>query len=216
MQYKSYHSCVVCAQVYTIYRVVDSLRDALKACPDITVANYPQLAENLSPSKTTGNLSKLTTKWIKLVSIFVARIYEAVRISSLMRNEVVLSPFDIATYPILKECFDTLETYLQSKAHEKVKVAKERTTNELLKDISGHIMALESFQDKVKEQMSTLKQDFDVLSSTVKIKKTKKRKRSGVASPSSPPAAIPPPEEMHSLLQYWLSMSEKAKAESEK
>ena len=142
---------------------------------------------------------------MRTISIFVGRIYEAVRILELITTAPDLR-FNFERFPVLKECFNGLEEYLAMKAQVKEpKPATTRTTNELVKDVLAEITSLGSLQEKSQLKLERLKDDFEVLSSRFK---TKKRKTAASPSPASSPggvASMPLTKETQDFMNFMMN-----------
>jgi hypothetical protein len=108
------------------------------ACKDITLSSYPFLSENKKKCKMSGNLSKLTQQSFRRMIILVARIYLAHDIVRCLSgsNASCLPGFNFATYPILKDALDCLETRLQKIFDSSSYVAiKPKSAMELLQSV---------------------------------------------------------------------------------
>ena len=113
-------------------------REAVSACKDITLSSYPFLSENKKKCKMSGNLSKLTQQSFRRMIILVARIYLAHDIVRCLSgsNASCLPGFNFATYPILKDALDCLETRLQKIFDSSSYVAiKPKSAMELLQSV---------------------------------------------------------------------------------
>lgn len=170
------HAFRYCLQVYSTYRVADSLREAIKKCPDITTVNYPLLFVNKSTSKTTGNISRISHKQMKIVCIFIGRIYESVRIQEQIDDQPD-TRFNFERFPVLKECFDVLEEYLSIQSSKpEPKPATKKNEDELIRSITSDLHTLETHHEKMDEKIKMLKIDVAALATKIK-KRSVKRKR---------------------------------------
>ena len=106
------------------------------------MSSYPFLSENKKNSKISGNLSKLTQQSFRRMIILVTRIYLAHDIARCLTesNGSTLSGFNFATYPILKDALDCLETRLQKICESSSSVTeKPKSAIELLQIIESGI-----------------------------------------------------------------------------
>ena len=178
--------------MFTTYEVREILYNAIRACPDITRADFPHLYKSTQSSKGYVMFSKITKHVFRRMLLFISRVYYANEIAKKL-IEGHDKVFSFENYLVLKEIFECLELCLEELGQQTKKVSSQ-TATQLLQRVTADLSFCTRHLAQVKKRLENACEIVPVLSKKVKSLERKimaKSSKKAAAAPISPAAARP-------------------------